>query len=75
MSIITPREEKLKEVITIDMAQERLCQLNRFGWFIIEYIHTFQKVPEKETWVCFMEFFWELTQNVQMLIIEKTMGI
>jgi hypothetical protein len=30
MSTITPREEKLKEVITVDMAQERLHRLNRF---------------------------------------------
>jgi hypothetical protein len=34
MSTITPGEEKLKEVITIDMAWERLSQLNRFGWSI-----------------------------------------
>jgi hypothetical protein len=60
MSKITPREEKLKKVITIDMAQERLHRLNRFGWFIIEYLYAPQKVPKKEKWVCFMEFFWEL---------------
>jgi hypothetical protein len=35
MSTIILGEEKLKEIITIDMAQERLRQLNIFGWFII----------------------------------------
>jgi hypothetical protein len=34
MFTITPREEKLKEVITINMAQESLHRLNRFGWSI-----------------------------------------
>ncbi len=75
MSIIILREEKLKEVITIDMAQERLCQLNRFWWFIVEYLYTPQKLPKKKTWVCFMDFFWQLPQNVQVLIIGKLMGI
>jgi hypothetical protein len=36
MSTITQGEGKLKEVITIDMAQRRLCQLSNFGWFIVE---------------------------------------
>ncbi len=36
MSTITQGEGKLKEVITIDMAQRRLCQLSNFGWSIVE---------------------------------------
>jgi hypothetical protein len=40
MSTITRREEKLKEVIIIDMAQERLHWLNIFGWFITKYLET-----------------------------------
>jgi hypothetical protein len=40
MFIITPREEKFKEVITIDMAQERLHQLNRFKWSVAKHLYT-----------------------------------
>jgi hypothetical protein len=40
MSTIILGEEKLKEIITIDMAQERLHQLNIFGWSIIKYLYT-----------------------------------
>ncbi len=45
------------------------------GWMsIVKYMYTLQKVPKKETWVCFMEKFQELPQNVQALIIEKLHG-
>jgi hypothetical protein len=37
-------------------------------------MYTLQRVPEKETWVCFMEKIQELQQNVQTLIIEKLHG-
>jgi hypothetical protein len=74
MSTITQREGKLKEVITIDMAQRRLRQLSNFGWFIVEYFYTTQKVPKEKTWTNFKEFFWELPHNVQVLIIEKLNG-
>jgi hypothetical protein len=69
MFTITQGKGKLKEVITINMAQERLRQLSNFGWFITKYLYTHQKIPKEETWVIFMEFFWELPQNVQALII------
>jgi hypothetical protein len=74
MSIIIQEEEKLKEVITIEMAQGRLHRLNNFGWSIAKYFYTFQKVPEKETWENLMECFWELPQNAQALFIEKLQG-
>jgi hypothetical protein len=74
MSTIIQGKEKLKEVITIDMAQERLCQLNNFGWSIAKYLHTPQRVLKEETWVSFMEFFWELPHNVQVIIIKKLQG-
>jgi hypothetical protein len=48
--------------------------LNNFGWFIVEYLYTFQKILKEETWVSFMEIFWELPQNVQALIIGKLHG-
>jgi len=32
--MVIQEEGKLKEVITIDMVQERLRQLNNFGWSI-----------------------------------------
>jgi hypothetical protein len=69
MFTITQGKGKLKEIITINMVQERLCQLSNFGWSITEYLYTHQKIPKEETWVSFMEFFWELPQNVQALII------
>jgi hypothetical protein len=34
MFTITWEEENLKEVIIVDMGQERLHQLNNFGWSI-----------------------------------------
>jgi hypothetical protein len=74
MSTIISREEKIKEVITIDMVQERLCRLNKFGWSITKYLYTPQIVPQKKTQVCFMENFRELPQNVHTLIIEKLRG-
>jgi hypothetical protein len=37
MFTITWGEGKLKEVITMNMVQGRLRQLNNFGWSIIEY--------------------------------------
>jgi hypothetical protein len=58
--MITHGEGKLKEVITINMAQERLCQLNNFGWSIAKYFYTPQRLLEEKTWVNFMEFFCEL---------------
>jgi hypothetical protein len=48
MSIITQREKNLKVVITIEMVQERLCQLSNFGWSIPKYLYTLQKVPPKK---------------------------
>jgi hypothetical protein len=57
MSTITPREEFFKKIVIIDMGQERLCQLNRFGWSIVKYMYTPYKIPEKETWVCLWNFF------------------
>ncbi len=47
MSTITPRDEKLKGVIIIYMVKEILHQLNRFGWPIIEYTYTPQRLPKK----------------------------
>jgi hypothetical protein len=68
------KKEKLKEVITIDMAQERLRQLNNFGWSIAKYFYTPQRILKEETWLSFMELFSELPQNVQVIIIEKLHG-
>jgi hypothetical protein len=45
MYTITHGEENLKQVITINMAWERLCQLNNFGWTIANYFYTPQKIP------------------------------
>jgi hypothetical protein len=56
------------------MVQERLCQLSKFGWSTTKYLYTPQRVLEKETWLCFMEIFRKLPQNVQTLIIEKLHG-
>ncbi len=39
------------------MVQERLCQLNKFGWSIAKYLYTPQKIPKEETWVSFIDFF------------------
>jgi hypothetical protein len=64
MSIITLGEEKLKEVITINMAQEKLRRLNKFGWSIVEYMYTPQKVREKETWVC----LWKTFKNYHIML-------
>jgi hypothetical protein len=69
--MIIQQEGKNKKVIIIDMAQERLRQLNKFGWYIQKYLYTPQRKLEEETWASFMEFFWELPHNVQALIIEK----
>jgi hypothetical protein len=52
----------------------KIKRLNRFGWSIVEYKYAPQKVPQKKTWVCFIEKFQELPQNVQTLIIEKLHG-
>jgi len=71
MSTIIQEKGKLKEVITIYMVQGRLCHLNNFGWSIAKYFYTCYKIPKEETWVSFMDCFWELPQNVQVLIIEK----
>jgi hypothetical protein len=40
MSTITLGEEIFFKVVIVNMAQERLCQLNRFGWYIVEYMYT-----------------------------------
>jgi len=56
MSMIIQGEGKLKEVIIVNIAQIRLCQLSNFGWSIIEYIYAPQRVPKEETWASFMEF-------------------
>jgi hypothetical protein len=37
MSTFTQGEEKLKEVITINMAQERWCQINKY-WMVYSTI-------------------------------------
>jgi len=55
--MIIQEEGKLKEVITINMVHERLCQLNNFGLSIVEYFYTLQKVPKEETWVSLWIFF------------------
>jgi hypothetical protein len=44
MSIFNQGKEKLKNVITIEMAQEKLHRLNNFGWFIAKYLYTPQRV-------------------------------
>jgi hypothetical protein len=36
--------------------------------------YTPQRISKEETWVSFMEMFWKLPQNVQMLVIEKLHG-
>lgn len=56
------------------MAQEKLWQCNNFGWYKIKYLCIFQKVIGEGTWESFMDFFWEMPQNVQELIIDKLHG-
>jgi hypothetical protein len=48
MSTITPREENLKKVIIVDMVQERLHQLNIFGWVIVEYMYHLREYPKNK---------------------------
>jgi hypothetical protein len=45
MSTITQGEGKLKKIISIDMVQGRLHQLSNFGWSIVEYLYTPQRIP------------------------------
>jgi hypothetical protein len=47
MSTFTLGQEKIKKVIIIYMVQEILHWLNKFGWFIVEYLYTLESTRKR----------------------------
>ncbi len=69
------REKKwLKKPISIEKKQVKLKQHNKYGWTLVDYLHTPRNKPRCGESSYFVERFKQLPKNVQELILNKLHG-
>ncbi len=72
---IKRQKEWLKETILVEKIKTNVRQHNKYGWTLVNYLHTPRNKPKCGEWSYFVERFKQLPKNIQELILNKLHGV